>query len=299
MGGRDVTASLHPLAIRIAWSLTVVASAALAACGPRSASSSSSGSSPPESTDDAPEETGGGACREVLGPVSRELATLRPSLDTEALELGSMNLPRLPDAPLGTDVPAPVLQLRGAGQVALDGRTSDAESASEDLDTLDRNWAILHPRETPPGFVYVAAEAPRPMQDVLALRPSVVGARGIRLLVHLPPASDAPSCPSSATELCARGPAEALDDRLGVGCGGLRAAVRAVANADHTVQARLLSAAIAETDPLCRCERSDAPLLRWAFLTLAGAGLPIGAVEVPETLDDASAALSVDAFVRR
>ncbi|MCB9593090.1 MAG: hypothetical protein H6719_10190 [Sandaracinaceae bacterium] len=72
---------------------------------------------------------------------------------------------RAPDLPASTRVPliGPSLAICSSGEVRLDGRTMrSVDDLRQDLGTLRRNWAILHPREPFVGQirVWIGADAP-------------------------------------------------------------------------------------------------------------------------------------------
>ena len=67
---------------------------------------------------------------------------------------------------------APVVVFHGE-RVTIDGRTVDRQGLTQDLDTLSRNWKVLHPREPFPGQLNVVAPPDMSMVELERwLRPS-------------------------------------------------------------------------------------------------------------------------------
>lgn len=211
------------------------------------------------------------------------------------------------------DAPAPVIQVTRDRAVRLDGRVMpDAAQLHDDLETLRRNWGILHPRVPYAAVVHVWADRALTLAE---LRAALAGAddRRARILALDPAPPAAPEgCPATMAATCAQLPALDPAERAAVlsrewtravgRCPQLISAFGAIARADAITRGRLMRDAVPEAMRACGCGYSmDEDAVEYLTLVTVGAPFdPIArGIDLPP-VGDADATTTLEAlFARR
>lgn len=147
---------------------------------------------------------------------------------------------------------APTLAIGPRGELRLDNHVlPDTAALAETLDTLRRNWGILHPGAPHPGVIHVWADREL---TIARLRAIVSGVRDHRIaLLALAPSGPValPPCPSSLGRTCARLPGLAAAARADAIGGVWRRSGRRCASL-RTLSIELASAGARDFPPVLR-----------------------------------------------
>lgn len=189
-----------------------------------------------------------------------------------------------------TDV-APIVRISADRAVRFDGRTVDAAQMRQDVETMRRNWPLLHPRRAYPGRVDVWADRSLSLADVRAALAGTEDHRVMVLAYDTAPRAALPTCPASLGAACARIAASAYDERGDALSAGWTMAVGscrpliAMLGALPSVEARaeLMRTAIPEGLRACGCRAADANAIEYlAVLTIGNSLEPhVLALELP------------------
>jgi hypothetical protein len=199
--------------------------------------------------------------------------------------------PRTTTAPSGIDLPttsrgevrvlsAPQVVLRADGTYALDGRPMTIESMQQDLETIRRNWSILHLRTpySPELIVWADASAPtsvlEQLRTALPEQEFLVGAWDASVAAIEPAA-----CPPSLGAHCAAiagasgsaratAVAAAMHDAVG-SCTALTTMLARLANADAESRAETLLREVAPALRECQCE-ADVEGIEYLVIDVVG-----------------------------
>jgi len=229
----------------------------------------------------------GGACAPRVARMRNYLQALRAS-EGRGYYYNSERLVVVPGVVDALPVNSPIVDVSAGGLLTLDQRAVDDAQLLIDLDTLDRNWGILHPGTSSPRRVSAPLTAAAPAARAASAL-SAVRATGRAVFVHVTNGQAAPPVPSAplwVVRLLSAGPAGADNPNFqtvnaiaaGV-CFGVTRLYAQVAAADAAAKFEVmldgLPAAVAE----CGCGGLDVDAIEHIVGTIGGTGPLVRAFE--------------------
>lgn|GEM_PF-3179572 len=236
---------------------------------------------------DGARETGGVAYYEgvACAPRVERLRAYLRTVDAAGRDVSSNQdeLPLVAGAKGTTARMLPLVTIAADGTPILDGRTESLAQVLRDLDTLERNWAILRPGVPNPRRVSANFAADTPAAGAANLLAAIARTgRGAEILVRtgarrstLPPAP-----PSVRAQLGADpavnnpGLVKALVAAIG-GCSPMTRLFGSVANASGENKAPILLGGAADAVAECHCSGVDIDGLEYLLTVVSGVGGPV------------------------
>lgn len=236
-------------------------------------------------------------------PVARafegdECASRVSALRSALAALPPPSEPMLPGAQLvvvdhGTEASAtllPRVEIAGDGTLGLDGRAMrDVSTALSDLDTLRRNWGLLHSGVAYPARVQLVVDPAAPLSAVVPVIDALGRTLTVEILVDTGRRHDVPSGPAwvSGAITSSDPPERATQlarafETATAGCAPLIVMLGAIANAPIEDRDRILRAEAPAAVAQCRCGGVDVDALEALLVRMnRGTGVELGVLVLP------------------
>jgi len=239
----------------------------------------------------------GEACEDRLASMRDRLEDTPPP---SPIDVAGVELPTVEEA---AEVPGPgaVVYLGEDGPYLYEEGPLEPEEIAEQMESLSRNWEILHPGTEQPPRAYLRLSGDAAVDDVLPVIDAVPDGLEVRLLVEI---EDAPEPPEAVPETAPAWLARQVEDLRGMEspsdrtrvlsrmgatalttCEPAIIAFAAAASAGFRTRWERLSARMPEAAEECRCRGLDVDAIETVLMLVRGDGPVPGAVPlvVPET----------------
>ncbi len=195
---------------------------------------------------------------------------------------------------------APLVEVDTSGTVTLDGRTmAGPAQLAQDLDTLRRNWSILHPRDPHRARIHVWADASLTLGRLHTALEGSYDHEAVLLILDEQHATPSVPCPPSLGALCTpagdRTARRIAIWRQAVGrCASLLDLNRRVAASTPSERVPLLTGELVAATRACDCD-ADLAALNYATAEVLG-GAPVYELALP-SVDAMDPEMTVQAWV--
>ncbi len=199
----------------------------------------------------------GEACAARAATLDATLATI--GSDVEQIAAGDVPTAERGTVPLTDSAPRIIVTAEGAH---LDGRAVTPEQLTADLETLSRNWTILHPHTAFPGRVHLLAAPATPLSAIEPVLALLTPTHAVDMVVITGPGPTRPALPAWVGELPADPAARATHlsrawTTAVSGCAPMISMFGALAMADASSRGALLRQGVGEALAACHCGGVD------------------------------------------